>query len=160
MRNLASLSSVYLLVWSIPYMQLFFPNIPRSTLVNALLTLTGLWHPALSRLSLPPPTEALLSLLGLLHSELSQCPTETLFSSDCLPFHTGYRGFSRCSLTGTPTLYSLNLMGLGWIAQEVNNWMEGRKRYGKGEKKEKSIPIFKNMCFINSIPFLYMNFYH
>lgn len=63
---------------------------------NALLTLIGLWHPALGY----PSTEALLLLLGLLHSELSQSPAETLFSSGALPSHIGYRGSSHTHLRG------------------------------------------------------------
>ena len=69
-----------------------FPNSHHAlSHVNALLPLTGLWHPALGSL---PPTEAFLSLLGLLHSELSHCPAETLFSCGHLPFHMGCRDSS------------------------------------------------------------------
>ena len=67
-----------------------FPNSHHAlTRVNALLPLTGLWHPALGSHS---PSHGGSSLAaGALAFWAESLPWETLFSCGRLPFHTGCR---------------------------------------------------------------------
>lgn len=112
-----------------------FPNSHHAlTRVNALLPLTGLWHPALGSLSPSHGGSPLAAGALAFWAESLPCRDPFLLWSSAIPH--GLPWLSPHSPTGTPTLRSLDLMGLGLNCSRSEQLNGREKDMERGRERE------------------------